>query len=97
MSGDLQTALAVLLTGMAVVFLMLSLVVITGRVLIATVNRWSKDKPPAPVAGAVSQSKTSPVSAQKIAAITAAVDLATGGKAAVENIQRLDQSKPNKS
>ncbi|MBX2930136.1 MAG: OadG family protein [Saprospiraceae bacterium] len=97
MSGDIQTALAILLTGMAVVFLMLGLVVITGRVLIATVNRWNKDKAPTPGSGAGLHSKTSSIPTQKIAAITAAVDIATGGKAAVENIQRLEHSKQNKS
>lgn len=97
MSGDIQTALAILLTGMAVVFLMLGLVVITGRVLIATVNRWSKDKAPTPGSGVGLHSKTSSIPTQKIAAITAAVDIATGGKAAVENIQRLEHSKQNKS
>lgn len=93
MSGDLQTALVVLIVGMTTVFSILSLVVLAGSLLIRIVNRFF----PAPIIQSGTTNTPSPIlsdktsfNKSKLAAIVAAVDLITDHKGIVEKIERVD-------
>ncbi|MEQ8472869.1 MAG: hypothetical protein RIC35_16875 [Marinoscillum sp.] len=77
---QLSTAFTLLGIGMITVFVVLSLVVITGNLLIRFVNILS-----------VSQDQESPSSDEDpgvIAAITAAVEIVTRGKGRIKKIER---------
>ena len=84
MNEDLSMALLVLGVGMVTVFLILSLVVLSGQLLIKTVNHFSQEledqNPP-------SEPNTKR-DKKKIAAIVAVVDTITGGKGKVIGIER---------
>ncbi len=80
MENEISQALTLLGIGMITVFVVLSLVVVVGNLLIRIVNRL------APLQEA--PSKTSEISNAKIAAITSAVDLITGGKGRITKIER---------
>ena len=80
MENEISQALTLLGIGMITVFVVLSLVVVVGNVLIRMVNRWApvqKLSPP-----------TSGNSNAKIAAITSAVALITRGKGRITKIER---------
>lgn len=80
MENEISQALTLLGVGMITVFVVLSLVVVVGNVLIRLVNRIAPmpELPPkAPV-----------ISNAKIAAITAAVELMTGGKGRITKIEK---------
>ena len=91
MSENLQTALTVLAVGMTTVFTILSLVVLTGKVLINIVNRFV----PAPVIATSKRSKTAlskkdqKQEKEKVAAIVAAVEALTGGQGKIVSIEKL--------
>jgi oxaloacetate decarboxylase gamma subunit len=76
MSEEISSALSLLLTGMVTVFVVLSLVVATGRLLIRISNRFYVEP-------------TSPVSGRKLAAITAAVEVVTEGKGTITKIEQI--------
>ena len=90
MDEVLQLALTILLVGMTSVFVVLSLVVLTGRVIISVTNRWA----PAPekVKGKPTTSSPSskPVSNNALAAISAVVDFLTAGKGQVGSVKKVD-------
>lgn len=65
---------------MITVFVVLSLVVVVGNLLIRIVNRF--------VAISVSSAKPTEISKTKIAAITAAVELITRGKGRITKIEK---------
>jgi len=71
-----ETALQVMLIGMVTVFIILALVVLTGKVLIYLVNRFS---PPSPQGPNEDEGE--------IAALIAAVDIITEGKGRIESIK----------
>lgn len=75
MENNLSSALSLLIIGMITVFVVLLLVVLTGKVLILIVNRFSDEE-------------TEKVSAVKVAAIAAAVELVTKGKGYINKIER---------
>lgn len=83
MTSTLYTALTLLLIGMITVFVVLSLVVITGNVLIRIVNRFFP----------VLSDKTglSELSPEKISAITAAIEIITEGRGKVKSIEKKDK------
>ena len=91
MSENLQTALTVLAVGMTTVFLILSLVVLTGKVLINIVNRFV---PVAEIATSrraktALSKKDDKKENEKIAAIVAAVEAMTGGQGKIISIEKL--------
>lgn len=89
MNETLSTAILVLAVGMITVFVILSLVVLSGNILIKVVNKYF------PESSKVIPSRTSPVSNEdsiskpKMAAIIAAVDIATMGKGKVAKIEKI--------
>ena len=91
MNPDLSTAFIVLIVGMITVFVILGLVVLTGNVLIKVVNRYypvalqaQEPKPTSLVA--VPKQRTNQ---SKLAAIVAAVDITSGGRAKIEKIEKI--------
>lgn len=78
---NLQTALLVLAIGMITVFIVLGLVVLSGRLLIRIVNSLHADT--APLAN-----NSAAISSAHIAAITAAVTHVTEGKASIVKIEK---------
>ena len=93
MPPDFQKALIVLAVGMGTVFLVLSLIVGVGRLLIQLVNRFSnptKVKTSKSVTTFVGVKKSGTLDPKKIAAIAAAIDIVTHGHAKIEQIQRVD-------
>ena len=89
MASSLETGLLLLLLGMSTVFLILGIVVFTGKVLILTVNKFTSTpiadiKPP-------DVHIPDPSSGAKIAAITGAIHSVTGGKGQITHIERLEE------
>ncbi len=78
MTPELYTALTLLVIGMITVFVVLLLVTITGNLLIAAVNRFTP-----------SRQDQSDLDPEMVAAITAAVEVVTGGKGSVQKIEKL--------
>ena len=92
MNEQLSTALVVLLVGMITVFVVLSLVVLSGKVLISIVNKYAPEKS----SKKTTTSRTSPItrkssqiSSSKVAAIVAAVQQVTQGKGYIRDIKRI--------
>jgi oxaloacetate decarboxylase gamma subunit len=93
MPTDLQSALTVLVVGMSVVFLILGLVVLSGKVIISIVNKFHRPEPetkPArrPTPAPVASSKT--ISPTQLAAIVAAVDQVTAGQGRIQTIEKAE-------
>lgn len=87
MSEDFKTGLVLLAVGMITIFVVLSLVVITGNLLIRFVNRYFPDVPvasPSTIQGAGS----SEISPKLVSAIVGAVDIVTQGTGKVISIQK---------
>ncbi len=82
MTPDVSTALTLLVIGMVTVFLVLLLVVTTGNLLIAFVNRFVGEEVPK------NSGNISDISPNKVAAITAAVEAFTEGKGHITKIQK---------
>ena len=80
MENELSQAFSLLGIGMITVFVVLSLVYIVGNFLIRLVNRIS------PVSE--TRSAETSLSKSKIAAITAAVEVISGGKAHITKIEK---------
>ncbi|MEL6639534.1 MAG: OadG family transporter subunit [Bacteroidota bacterium] len=90
MPADLQTALIIMAVGMATVFVVLGMVVLTGRVLIRVLNRYAPAPPsPAPrqSPSAHSPSPSPGLSPQVVAALVATVEQVTGGRGRIEKIE----------
>ncbi len=89
MSETLSTAFLVLLVGMTTVFAILSLVVLTGTVLIRFVNRFVPEASLSTGASGNSLNKSpQEVSPEKMAAIIAATNFLTLGKGKITKIER---------
>ena len=86
MEEALSKALLVLVVGMATVFTILSLVVISGQLLIRVVNNYSTE--PVTKTNAKPNPESSRKDKVKIAAIIAAVDIATKGKGKIIRIDK---------
>ena len=87
MTASIETGLLLMIVGMSTVFVVLGIVVYTGKMLILTVNRFAGGQP-----GEIHQSADSqsdPTGA-KIAAITSAIQMVTGGEGHITNIERLE-------
>ena len=87
MTSDVSTALNLLGIGMITVFVVLTLVVGMGKLLIRIVNRLPEEIKPAQVALGTSSS----MDPKKVAAITAAVDHITHGKGVITKIEKRDK------
>ena len=91
MTENLHTAFTVLAVGMVTVFTILSLVVLTGKLLIAAVNKFA----PAPKALSKKRSKKSLSKTlagkekETIAALVAAVEAVTGGQGKITSIEKV--------
>ncbi|MDW3197144.1 MAG: OadG family transporter subunit [Cytophagales bacterium] len=80
MENEISQALTLMGIGMITVFVVLSLVVVIGNLLIQIVNRFA----PVPI----SPEKKPEISNAKIAAITAAVEMFTAGKGRITKIEK---------
>lgn len=87
MSENFQTALTILGVGMTTVIIVLSLVVISGNLLIKTVNRFVPVNEAPKTRRSGSKNKTNPA---VVAAITAAVGITTGGKGKITSIEKIN-------
>ena len=88
MSAELQTALLLFLVGMITVFIILSLVVLTGRLLIWVINNYFATEEKLAYEYNVPYVAEDVVYKKKIAAITAAVDVVTGGRGKIIKIEK---------
>ena len=90
MKPELIDAFGYLLIGMITVFTVLALVVLTGRLLIWGVNQINREIPsikkPATNIFKIQQE----ISAQKMAAIVAAVEIVTQGEGKVTSIKKVN-------
>lgn len=89
MAEDLNTALILLTVGMFTVFVILSLVVLCGKVLIHTLNYFSSRKKSSFIPGFSPTNQTS-IPKTKVATIIATVDVLTGGKGQIKKIVRVN-------
>ncbi len=95
MTQDLNTALLLLVVGMITVFVILLLVVASGRTIIRIVNHYSKDVPSRSSPARLrprSSTDSSGISPAKVAAIVAAVQQYTNGQGKVVNIESIKKS-----
>ena len=92
MSENLYTALVALLVGMLTVFIVLSLVVLTGRVLIFLINRYFpiKEQESFSIAKKSSSQKKQPIAIHptQLVAIITAVEIATNGKGKIRKVEK---------
>ncbi len=87
MTDDFSTALMLMAVGMITVFIILALIVTFGNVLIRIVNRYFPEEVLKKTSIAT---RTSGIDPKKIAAITAVVDVITGGRGKVTGINRKE-------
>lgn len=88
MNSEMQLALTLLFVGMITVFLILALVVITGRVLIGVVNKYFSEEEKLTYDYRVPFIDDEVISKKKLAAITAAVEIVTQGKGKIVKIEQ---------
>ena len=85
---NMNTALGLLMVGMVTVFIILSLVLVIGNLVIRLTNRFIPVAEPGegkPANGGAAGRKANP---KKLAAIVAAVDVVTRGKGHVDSIEK---------
>lgn len=85
MDQPINEALTLMVIGMITVFVILSLVVVLGKILILTVNKFFPEETVSQVTSFSTKGNT-----KKIAAITATVEFLTGGKGKITGIRKLD-------
>ncbi|MDR0954511.1 MAG: OadG family protein [Rikenellaceae bacterium] len=81
--NSFSDALMLMAVGMGTVFIALLLIIFCSRGLIAVINRWFPEQEVAPVV-----KKAAEIPAKTLAAITAAINIATNGKARVEKVEK---------
>jgi len=84
-TDDFSTALMLMAVGMITVFSILALIVFFGNVLIKIVNKYFPEEILEKTLGA---SVTTGIDPKRIAAITAVVDITTGGRGKVNSISK---------
>ena len=90
MTENLHTALTVMAVGMVTVFTILSLVVLTGKLLISAVNKFAPAPESLKKRSTKSLSKTlAGKEKETIAALVAAVEAVTGGKGKITSIEKV--------
>ncbi len=82
---NLNTALGLLVVGIVTVIIVLWLVVLIGNLVIRVTNRFIPHDEKSGGGSPGSKSDT-----KKMAAIVAAVDVATGGRGSVDSIQKIN-------
>ena len=82
METSLSNALTLMFIGMLTVFLVLSLVYLTGNLLIKAINNWLPETRPA------LDRPQSAIDPKVIAAISAGVEVFTGGKGRITKIDK---------
>lgn len=87
---NLNEAISLLLVGMITVFVILSLVVFIGNMVIRLTNRFLPVETIATKKTIVS-GKAAPSNPAKIAAVIAAVEAITGGKGRIDKINKLEK------
>ncbi len=87
MSQDLNTALIVFFIGMTTVFTILALVVLTGKILIRTINTFYPAVVQSPEIKTTGVKGPKSISTKKLAAIVAAVENITNGKGSIQSIE----------
>lgn len=93
MPETLYSAFTLLLIGMITVFTILSLVVISGNILIQLVNKYAPAPTKTPKYQPTAIPDKSAIPTKKIAAIVAAVEMVTKGKAKIVKIERTQSRK----
>jgi len=91
MTDDIQTGLLLLVVGMITVFTVLGMVVLTGKLLIAVVNRTYRVTPAQ--VGTYTPKRTISATGsekRKLAAVVAAAFIMTKGKGRIQRIQRVE-------
>jgi oxaloacetate decarboxylase gamma subunit len=99
MNSEIQQALLVLFIGMITVFVVLSLVVLTGKLLILLINKYG----PVPQKAKIqsrdfvpllndSLSKSSNIEKKKLAALVSTVEIVTHGKGTILKIEKGSQN-----
>ncbi|WP_303011459.1 OadG family protein [uncultured Bacteroides sp.] len=84
---NIETALLLMVVGMATVFVILLIVIYLGKLLIASVNKYAPEE--VLPAKKEAQKGPAPVPANILAAITAAVNVVTQGKGKVTKVEKL--------
>lgn len=83
---NLETALLLMVVGMATVFVILLIVIYLGKLLISLVNRYAPEE----VQPVRQQSKApTPIPGSILAAITAAVNVVTQNKGKITKVEKL--------
>lgn len=83
---NLDTALLLMVVGMATVFVILLIVIYLGKLLISLVNRYAPEE----VQPVRQQSKSpTPIPGNILAAITAAVNVVTQNKGKITKVEKL--------
>jgi len=89
MTTDMQLALELLLLGMITVFLILSLVVLSARLLIFAVNRWSTTSLRSRSSeDRIVSTSVDNIPKEVIAVLAASVEVATQGQGRIVQIER---------
>ena len=83
---NLETALLLMVVGMATVFAILLIVIYLGKLLISLVNKYAPEEQLPAMQGAQSPV---PIPGNIVAAITAAVNVVTQGKGKVAKIEKI--------
>ncbi|WP_294628913.1 OadG family protein [uncultured Bacteroides sp.] len=84
---NIETALLLMVVGMATVFVILLIVICLGKMLIALVNKYAPEEA-APVRQEAPKGAV-PVPANIMAAITAAVNVVTHGKGKITKVEKI--------
>jgi len=100
METNIKTALLVLLVGMVTVFVVLCLVVLTGKLLIYLVNKYGPVSSKSKIKSqdfkpllSESLNPTSSLNQRKLAAIISTVEIVTHRKGKVINIEKISSTK----
>ena len=84
---NIETAILLMVVGMATVFVILLIVIYLGKLLITLVNKYAPEEG-VPVKREASQGPA-PVPGNILAAITAAVNVVTQGKGKITKVEKL--------
>ena len=84
---NIETAILLMVVGMATVFVILLIVIYLGKLLISLVNKYAPEEV-APV-NKEAQRGPAPIPGNILAAITAAVNVVTQGKGKVTKVEKL--------
>jgi oxaloacetate decarboxylase gamma subunit len=87
MENNIQSAFVLLLVGMTTVFIILTLVVVTGKVLIRLVNRFAAEEVKA-VKKRLATGAKGQISPKTLVALSVAVEIATRGKGKIMKIEK---------